>query len=413
MLALQWLFEVWALPGHQIAPPPPWRTWVILGGRGAGKTRAGAEWVRAVAEGPTPLMTGECSRLALVGETIDQVREVMIEGPSGIRAISPADRRPDYQAGRRRLVWPSGAEAFVYSAQKPDALRGPQFDGAWCDELAKWTKGREVWDQLQMGLRLGPAPRQVVTTTPRRNALLSELLEAPDSVVATAPSSANRKNLSPAFFEAVERLYDGTAFARQELEGVLLDEVPGALWRRAELEAGRGRAPELTRIVVAVDPPATVGPNADECGIVAAGIDEHDVIWVLDDWSKQGLSPAGWAALVVEAYRAHEADRIVAEINMGGKMVVELIEQVDRSIVVDTVHATRSKRTRAEPVAALYERGRVRHSGCFAALEDQMCAFVGAKGGKSPDRVDALVWAVTALTRPPPPPAPEPRVRSV
>ncbi|MEM1313850.1 MAG: terminase family protein [Pseudomonadota bacterium] len=412
-LALEWLFEVWALPGHQMAPPPPWRTWVILGGRGAGKTRAGSEWVRAVVEGATPLQAGECRRLALIGDTVDQVREVMIEGPSGLRAVTPPDRRPVYEAGRKRLVWPNGAEAFAFSAQRPEALRGPQFDAAWCDELAKWDKGRQVWDQLQLALRLGSSPRQVVTTTPRPSELLSDILLAGDTVLASAPTEANRKNLAPEFVATIEGRYGGTDLARQELHGELLTEAPGALWSRRVLEAGRGRPPELRRIVVAVDPPATSGPNADECGIVAAGIDDEEVVWVLEDWSKQGLSPLDWARLAVEAYRAHQADRIVVEGNQGGDMILALIDQVDRAAPVTKVTATRGKFVRAEPVAALYERGRVRHARLFAALEDQMCAFDGRRaGGGSPDRVDALVWAVTELALGPRPAA-GPRVRAL
>lgn len=409
-LALEWLFEVWALPGHQMAPPPPWRTWVILGGRGAGKTRAGSEWVRAVVEGATPLQAGECRRLALIGDTVDQVREVMIEGPSGLRAVTPPDRRPVYEAGRKRLVWPNGAEAFAFSARRPEALRGPQFDAAWCDELAKWDKGRQVWDQLQLALRLGRSPRQVVTTTPRPSELLSDILLAGDTVLASAPTEANRKNLSPEFLAAMENRFGGTDVARQELHGELLTEVPGALWSRRTLEAGRGRAPELRRIVVAVDPPATSGPTADECGIVVAGIDDAEIVWVLEDRSEQGLQPLDWARKAVEAYRDHAADRIVAEGNQGGDMILALMEQVDRAVPVKKVTATRGKRVRAEPVAALYDRGRVRHVRAFAALEDQMCAFDGRRAGGSPDRVDALVWAVTELALGPAPPA-APRVR--
>ena len=398
MLALEWLFEVWALPGHQTAPPPPWRTWVIMGGRGAGKTRAGAEWVRAVVEGATPLIGGECRRLALIGETLDQAREVMVEGPSGLLAVSPPDRRPRFQPSRRLLAWPNGAEARLYSASEPETLRGPQFDAAWCDELAKWRKARAAWDQLQFALRLGANPRQVVTTTPRRSALLSEILEAADTVVASAPTEANRANLAPGFLEAAERRFGGTAQARQELGGELLDEVPGALWSREGLERARGRAPEyLERVVVAVDPPSGQGPGADACGIVVAGI-AAGVVWVLADHTVQGLSPAGWAGRVVGAYEAWSADRVVAEVNQGGALVGQLIRQISSEVAYTPVTATRGKAVRAEPVAALYEQGRVRHAGAFAELEDQMCAFTGAReDGASPDRVDALVWAVTAL----------------
>lgn len=414
VLALEWLFELWALPGHQIAPPPPWRTWVVLGGRGAGKTRAGAEWVRAVVEGPTPLLKGECRRLALVAETVDQAREVMVEGPSGLRAISPPDRRPKYESTRRRLVWPNGAEAHVFSAVDPESLRGPQFDAAWCDELAKWRKGRAAWDQLQFSLRLGTNPRQLVTTTPRRNALLSEILAAADTIVAQAPSEANRANLAPGFLEAVARRYAGTALARQELDGVLLAEAPGAFWTREGLEAGRGRPPELARVVVAVDPPASAGPDADACGIVVAGIDApgpRGAVWVLADLTVQGLTPTGWAGRVVEAARGWSADRVVAEVNQGGALVEAMLRQLDPNLPYRALHASRGKAARAEPVAALYEQGRVRHAAGLEALEDQMCGFTGDRSAGSPDRVDALVWAVTELALNGP--AGGPRVRSL
>ena len=416
MLALEWLFEVWALPGHQIAPPPPWRTWVVLGGRGAGKTRAGAEWVRAVVEGPTPLLKGECARLALVAETIDQAREVMVEGPSGIRACSPPDRRPVFEVSRRRLVWPNGAEARLFSAVDPEALRGPQFDAAWCDELAKWRKGRETWDQLQFGLRLGTNPRQMVTTTPRRSALLEEILAADDTVVAQAPSEANRANLAPGFLEAVERRFAGTSLARQELAGELLTEAPGALWTRDGLEGARvAAAPELVRVVVAVDPPATSGAAADACGIVVAGVcgsRPAPVVYVLADLTVQGLAPAQWAERVVGAFHGWAADRVVAEVNQGGDLVESLLRQADPSVAYRAVRATRGKAVRAEPVAALYEQGRVRHVGRFEALEDQMCQFTGDRSQGSPDRVDALVWAVTELALGAPP-GMGPRVRSL
>lgn len=391
------MFEVWALPGHQIAPPPPWRTWLILGGRGSGKTRAGAEWVRAVVEGSTPLQGGECRRVALIAETVDQAREVMIEGPSGILAITPEDRRPKYQASRKRLEWPNGAEAFVYSALRPEALRGPQFDGAWCDELAKWKKGRETWDQLQFGLRLGKAPRQVVTTTPRRSELLADILMASDTVAASAPTEANRANLAPGFLQAAEARFGGSAIARQELMGELLDEAPGALWTRAGIEACRGRPGDMARIVVAVDPPATVGETADECGIVVAGLDDEGLVWVLEDSTCRGLSPQGWAARAVDAYDRWSADRIVAEVNQGGAMIEALVRGERSDVAYKAVRASDGKRVRAEPVAAAYERGDVRHARRFDALEDQMCGFDGRRVGRSPDRVDALVWAVTEL----------------
>ena len=399
MAALPWLFEVWGMPGHQVAPPGDWRTWVVLGGRGAGKTRAGTEWVRARVEGGTPLGKGVCRRIALVGETIDQAREVMVEGPSGVRACSPPDRRPVYEVTRKRLVWENGAEARLFSAHDPEGLRGPQFDGAWSDELAKWPKGRAAWDMLQFALRLGDRPRQLVTTTPRRNPLLKEILAAPDTVMTSAPTSANAANLASEFLDAVNRRYAGSALGRQELEGELLDDVEGALWNRGLIDGGRvSAAPEMSRIVVAVDPPATSGPDADACGIVVAGLGGDGVVYVLADLTLQGAAPSVWAARAIKALEDFQADRIVAEVNQGGELVETLIRQVDPRAPYKAVRATRGKVTRAEPVAALYEQGRVRHAGSFPLLEDQLCAWTGETGQGSPDRMDALVWAVTELS---------------
>ncbi len=411
---LPWLFDVWGLRAHQMPPRGDWRTWVIMGGRGAGKTRAGAEWIRARAEGGTPMSPGPCRRIALVGETFDEAREVMVEGPSGIRACSPPDRRPVYEATRRRLVWPNGAEARIFSAQDPEALRGPQFDAAWADELGKWAKAEAVWTQLQFGLRLGARPRQVVTTTPRRTPILLDLIARQDTALTRASMTENEANLAPDFVEAVRREYGGTGLGRQEIDGEMLDEEPGAYWTRAGLESCRGRPPaEFARIVVAVDPPATSGPDADECGIVVAGIEPGGVearIWVLADLSARGLTPQRWAERAVEAWRTWEADLIVAEVNQGGEMVGALVRQVEPGVGYKAVSATRSKQARAEPVSIAYHHGRIRHGGMFPELEDQMCTFNGARSEGSPDRVDALVWAATELMNGPGPRR-EPRVR--
>ena len=398
-VANSWAF--WARD-EQKPPPGDWRIWLSLGGRGAGKTRAGAEWVRSLVEGGTPLAPGARSRLALVGETFDQVREVMIEGPSGIRACSPPDRRPEWVATRRLLRWPNGAEAQAFSASQPEALRGPQFDAAWCDELAKWRRGAATWDNLGLGLRLGEAPQALVTTTPRRTPLLKRLLEAGDTVVTRAPTEANAANLAPEFLAAMERQFGATGFARQELGGELLDDVEGALWSRAELDAQRAaKAPPLARIVVAVDPAATSGASADSCGMVVAGICDEGVVWVLADLTVKGAAPLAWARRAVDAYREWQADRVVAEVNQGGEMVEALIRQVDPEVAYSGVSATRGKHLRAEPVAMAYERGLVRHVGSFPMLEDQMCAFGPKRDPRegSPDRVDALVWAVTELRK--------------
>ncbi|OZA10438.1 MAG: ATP-binding protein, partial [Rhodobacterales bacterium 17-64-5] len=273
LLSLPWLFEFWALP-HQLPPRGAWKTWVIMGGRGAGKTRAGAEWVRAEVEGAGPADPGRSRRVALVGETRDQVREVMVMGESGILACSPPDRRPEWQATRQQLVWPNGAVAQVFSAHEPESLRGPQFDAAWADELAKWKKGAETWDQLQFALRLGKSPRTVVTTTPRNVGVLKAILKNPSTVITHAPTEANRAHLADSFLAEVEARYGGTRLGRQELEGVLLEDAEGALWTTAMLEAARVEAPpEVNRVVVAVDPPVTATKRSDACGIVVVGAD--------------------------------------------------------------------------------------------------------------------------------------------
>nr|WP_246176740.1 terminase family protein [Parvibaculum sedimenti] len=382
-----WLF--WARP-DQLAPEGPWTTWLVLGGRGAGKTRSGAEWVRGEVE------AARASRIALIGETFGDVREVMIDGPSGLRAIGMRGGRPRYEASRRRLLWPNGAVAQAFSATEPESLRGPQFDAAWADELAKWRYAEETWDMLQFGLRLGERPRQVVTTTPRPVPILRRLMAEATCAVTRASTHANRANLAESFFRAVIARYEGTRLGRQELDAELIEDNPDALWSRGMIETHRmAMTPELVRVVVAVDPPATSGASADECGIVVAGVDGEGRAYVLDDRSMGGLTPLAWANRAAKAYRDHDADRIVAEVNQGGEMVSTIMRQVMPTAALRLVRATRGKRVRAEPVAALYERGLVSHVGSFAKLEDQMCDFTGS--GKSPDRLDALVWALTDL----------------
>ncbi|MEM9011802.1 MAG: terminase family protein [Pseudomonadota bacterium] len=401
---MPWLFEMWAL-AHQEPPRRDWQTWVILGGRGAGKTRAGAEWIRSEVEGAKPLDAGRSCRIALVAETLDQARDVMVFGESGILASSPPDRRPAWQATRRRLEWPNGATAQIFSASDPESLRGPQFDCAWSDELAKWKKGQEAWDMLQFGLRLGEEPRQIVTTTPRRNPLLVDLMGADGTVVSSAPTEANRANLAPSFLKLVTAKYGETWLGRQELGGELLQDEPDALWRRGDLERQRlGTPPALDRIVVAIDPPVTSGAKSDACGIVVAGVvmQGPPMEWrayVLEDASIAAASPQAWAERTVERFHAHGADRLVAEVNQGGDLVETLVRQIDPLIPYRAVRASRGKAARAEPVAALYEQGRVHHVGAHPALEDEMCAMSlsGYAGRGSPDRLDALVWAVTDL----------------
>lgn len=404
LLALPWMFEFWALP-HQLPPDGVWKTWVIMGGRGAGKTRAGSEWVRREVEGAGPGDPGRARRVALVGETVDQVREVMIFGESGILACTPPDRRPEWQATRKQLQWPNGAVAQVFSAHEPDSLRGPQFDAAWVDELAKWKKAEATWDQLQFALRLGENPRQVVTTTPQNVAVLKAILKNPSTVMTHAPSDANRAYLAASFLEEVQTRYGGTSLGAQELQGLLVEDVEGALWTTAMLEAGRLTAPPAcTRIVVAVDPPVTGHGKSDECGIVVVGgiTEGPPQNWravVLEDATVTGASPDQWARAAIAAMQRHGADRLVAEVNQGGDLVEGVIRQIDPLVPYRAVRASRNKVARAEPVSALYEQGRVAHLRGLAGLEAQMCQMTaqGYLGKGSPDRVDALVWALTDL----------------
>ena len=403
LAAMPWIWDLWANPLHQVAPEGDWTTWVILGGRGAGKTRAGAEWVRQQVEGSGPLDAGRCRRVALVGETIDQTRSVMVEGDSGIMAVTPPDRKPKFIASRNLLIWPNGAEAVLASAVNYEALRGPQFDAIWADELGKWRYAREAWDMLQFTLRLGQQPQQVITTTPRDVAVLREILEDETTVVSRAGTEANIANLAPGFVERLKARYGGTWLGRQELNGELLREREGALWTRDMIDMTRALAPDdMTRVVVAVDPPVSTGKGADECGIVVVGVrakgpQKDWAAWVLADCSVAGKSPQGWAEAAANAYEEFEADRLVAEVNQGGDLVESLMRQVAPNIAYKSVHARKGKRMRAEPVAALYEQGRVHHVEAFEALENQMCGYTGNGSGPSPDRLDALVWALTEL----------------
>jgi phage terminase large subunit-like protein len=369
-----------------------------MGGRGAGKTRAGAEWVKAIAADRAAKLAGP---IALIGETEHDAREVMVEGVAGVLSVHARHERPVWIPSRRRLEFPSGAVAQVFSAEDPESLRGPQFAAAWCDELAKWRQAEATFDMLQFGLRLGERPRQVITTTPRPIALIKRLTIDPRCMVTRARSQANAHNLSPAFFDAVIARYVGTSLGRQEIDGELIDEREGALWTRAQIEACRvAAAPSLARIVVAVDPPASSREGADACGLVAAGKGHDGLIYVLADDSAAGLSPEAWSRRAIALWRRLQADVLLAEVNQGGEMVRAVIGQADPAVPVRMVHANRGKFPRAEPVAQLYEQGRVKHAGTFAALEDEMCDFGrdGLSNGRSPDRLDALVWAVAALT---------------
>ncbi|MCC5997086.1 MAG: DNA-packaging protein [Oceanicaulis sp.] len=376
----------------QTPPAGGWRIWMFMGGRGAGKTRAGAEWVRAqVAAG--------AQRIALVGPAFQDVREVMLGGPSGLLSIGYPHERPSYEVSRRRVVWPGGAVGYAFSAEDPDGLRGPQFDAAWADEFAAWARPQETLDMLRLGLRLGSDPRLVITTTPRAIAAVRDLIKAPGVAVTRLTTMKNQFNLAPGFVEAMEAQYAGSHLARQELDGELVEDPDGALWTRALIEqALRAEHFEPERIVVAVDPPAGDG-SGDACGIIvagAAGEGRAARAIVLADCSLHA-GPEAWAAQVARAFEAHDADAVVAEANQGGDMVRAVLQAGARDLPVRLVRASRGKRARAEPAAALYAAGRVAHAGRFTALEDQMCAF-GAPGERaSPDRVDALVWALAAL----------------
>lgn len=378
---------------NQLPPPGAWTVWLILAGRGFGKTRTGAEWVRE------QVRTGKCGRLALVAQDAGDARDVMVEGESGIMAISPPHFRPKYEPSKRRLTWPNGAMATLYAADDPDALRGPQHDGAWCDELAKWRYAQEAWDNLMMGLRLGSNPQAVVTTTPKPVATIREIkkgVPTGETVVTRGTTYENLENLSPAF-QTIIRKYEGTRLGRQELEGEELEDVEGALWTYALIDLHRVQeAPELTQVVVAIDPSVTATEESDETGIVVAGKSADNHYFVLADLTIKG-SPTAWANKAVSAYNEMQANYIVAEVNNGGDLVRTLIRGIQNNIPYRPVHASRGKQTRAEPVSLLYEQGRVHHVGSMPYLEDQMTQWV--PGMKSPDRMDALVWAITSLQR--------------
>ncbi len=379
----------WAVAAHgdQKAPEGDWTTWLVLGGRGGGKTRAGAEWVARRAR--------EGGRIALVGQSLHDVREVMIEGPSGVRALPRygLGGRPRWEASRRRLVWPNGAVGMVFSAEDPESLRGPQFGAAWADEWCAWRKPEATLALLRMGLRLGARPRLVLTTTPKPTAALRRLLKEPGLARTDLPTRVNADHLAPAFLEGLEALYGGTRLAAQELEGRVV-EGDGALFTMEMMAAARGAAPDrFERVVVAVDPPCSA--DGDACGIVVVGR-RAGRAWVLADRTVRRLSPQGWAGAVARAAADFGAVRVVAEANQGGEMVEAVLKTAGVSCPVKRVQARFGKRARAEPVAALYEQGRVAHAPGLEALEEELMGL-GLDGGGSPDRADALVWAVTDL----------------
>ena len=384
--ALLYDWEFWARP-NQVAPPGDWLVWLILAGRGYGKSRAGGEFV--IRE----VRAGRAGRVALVAKTPANARDVMIEGESGILNISPPWFMPVYEPSKRRLTWPNGAIATVYSSKEPDHLNGPQHDLAWGDEVRTWYSAQEVWDILMFGLRLGEHPRCVATTTPLPIKLLRNLLKMPNVVVTGGTTYENRANLAPSFYSQIVSQYEGTRLGQQEIHAELLDDVPGALWTRDIIKYKK--APDLVRVVVAIDPATTSKDTSDETGIIAAGkgIDGH--AYVMADRSAR-VSPDRWARRAVQAFDDFDADVVVGEVNNGGDLVELTIRTVRKSISYKAVHASRGKYVRAEPVSALYEQDKVSHVEPFTDLEDQMCTWL-PESGESPDRMDALVWALTEL----------------
>lgn len=414
---LRWHWPFWARP-NQLPPDGDWLTWLILAGRGYGKTRSGAEWVRSIVCGKTPMECGSHHRIAIVAETAADARDVLVEGDSGILAVHPKDFRPLYEPSKRRLTWPNGAVASLYNGTEPDQLRGPQHDAALIDELAKYAYAQDTWDMLQFGLRLGDHPKQMVTTTPRPIKLIKDIIASPMTVVTRGSTLENAANLAPAFMTQIVARYEGTRLGRQELNAEILDDAPGALWQRDLIDLNRVAAPKteaerqdligrMKRIVVAMDPAATSTEGADEMGIVVASLGQDDHGYVLADMTDR-LSPDQASRRAILAYDEWRADRIVGEVNNGGEWIGHTIRMTARAmqseglrssgeVAYKAVHASKGKQTRAEPIAALDEQRRVHHVGAFPDLEDQMCEWEPLSGEKSPDRIDARVWALTEL----------------
>lgn len=389
---------------NQLAPAGDWRTWLVLAGRGFGKTRTGAEWVRA------QVKAGR-KRVGLIAPTASDARDIMVEGESGILAVCwPGDKdqagesigRPSYEPSKRRLTWANGAIATCYSAEEPERLRGPQHEILWCDELAAWKYLRDTWDMAMFGLRLGDDTRTCITTTPKPLPLLREIIRDEGTAITRGSTYDNKANLAASFIEQIAAKYEGTRLGRQELAAEILDDVPGALWTRDMIDEARAgiRIPDMQRVVVSIDPSGTAGAqdDGDSVGIVVAGKGVDGNAYILADRTCK-LSPDGWGRRAVAAYHEFRADRIVAERNYGGAMVQHVIRTVDRSAAYTEVVASRGKVVRAEPIAALYEQKRVKHVAGLEHLEDQMCAMTGDgfQGDGSPDRVDAAVWALTEL----------------
>jgi phage terminase large subunit-like protein len=402
LAALEWYWPFWARP-DQLPPEGDWRTFLLLGGRGSGKSRASAEWVRAEME------AGRRRQLGAIGPTADAIRRVMVEGPSGIMNVCPPWCRPTYEPSTRRIVWPNGGIVHLFSAEEPDRLRGPNLDSFWADEITSWANPADVWDMLQMALRIpgpqGHPPQGIVSTTPKNQALLKAIMQSPSTVISRARTSDNAANLDASTLQYLNEKYGGTRLGRQELDAELLEDLEGALWNRSLLDACRVKradVPDMRRVVVAVDPPGAASKDSAECGIVVAGLGPDRHGYILADLSGR-MSPEKWARAAVNAFHGWKADRIVAEQNFGGAMVESTIKSVDPHVAVKMVVASRGKAIRAEPIAAFYEQHRVHHVGEFPQLEDQMTGWDPTVSGPSPDRLDAAVWACTELMggRPP------------
>jgi len=372
----------------QQLPPGDWMIWAIIAGRGFGKTRTGAETVR--------IWSDQVPIIHVIGRTATDMRDTMIEGPAGILAIHPDRNKPKYEPSKKRLTWPNGCKAQLFSADEPDVLRGPQCYKLWADELASW-KYEESWDMALMGLRLGDLPQAIVTTTPRPIPIIKSLVTDPDNFITTGSTFENKENLSAVFFKKVVSKYEGTRLGRQELYAEILEDLEGALWTQKMIEIAHvSKAPSLIRIVVAIDPAVTSEVDSDETGIIVAGIGEDERCYILEDLSGT-YTPSEWARRAIGAYHQHKADRIIGEANNGGDLIEQVIRTLQGDVSYSKVHASRGKVTRAEPVVALYEQHKIKHVGSLPALETQMTTWAAKEGEKSPDRVDALVWAVSEL----------------
>ncbi len=375
---------------NQLPPSGDWQNWLILAGRGFGKTRTGAETIRAWVK------AGLYKRIALIGQTIDEVRSVMIEGESGLLNVHTNYECPRFEPANGRLIWKNNTIAMMYGADHYEKLRGPQFDLAWIDELAKFRHPQKTWDQLMLGLRLGNNPRTIITTTPRPIPLIKTLIKDPATVLTRGSTFDNQKNLAKTFVKQIIKQFEGTRLGAQELYAEILTEQQGALWKRSVIQNHMPNNPNWLRVVIAIDPATTHHEKSDETGIIVAAITKDRKAYVLEDLSGR-YSPVDWGRSVVKAYHRHKADRVVAEVNQGGDMVKSIIHSLDSTISYKSVRASRGKTTRAEPIAALYEQGHVYHSKTFTDLETQLCEYIPGITAKSPDRMDALVWALTDL----------------